>query len=128
MPVVRPPWQREYIGEWPPSTDGQGFNQHGLPGEHDWKRKKAVVALYDAANEAVGAMAAISPHHIPSTKDWEALRDAQRAVMKAMEGLRLSIDELRKLPDRSERLRRVMDDGSVPMPATVKQDKARMMK
>jgi hypothetical protein len=31
--------------------------------------------------------------------------------MKAMEGLRLSIDELRKLVDRSERPGRVMDDA-----------------
>jgi hypothetical protein len=64
--------------------------------------KKAAVARYDAADDAAGAMAAISPHDILSTKDWEDLRDAQRAVMKAMEGLRLSIDELRKLVDRSE--------------------------
>jgi hypothetical protein len=59
-----PTWQREYLGKWVPSTDGMvfrfdrhrdtwqkgsgpGFNQHGLPDEHDWEYVLGIDLGYD---------------------------------------------------------------------------------
>ena len=70
-------------------------------------RAKEFLDLSAAAKKAAAAMASISPMHIPSKSDWEALRDAQRELMKAIDGTKEAIEGAKRIVEREEKLNKV---------------------